>query len=85
MAQIRRLRRIPSVAEIVRVIDEANGVGGFRRLTGLSKQSVTNAKRDNRLSAKTFIIVTEELHRLNCRAPAALWGIIDPRTARRAA
>lgn len=64
------------------VIDALGGTGATQSLIGRKwAQSVSNWRKNNRLPADTFLILTRELARLGFTAPAALWGIAEPAEA----
>lgn len=63
------------------VIEALGGPAATARLTGRKDQHVWNWKRDGRLPAKTFLIVSQELQSRGLTAPPALFGIDEPERA----
>lgn len=79
-----RIRRLATASE---VIDFCGGTVATANLIAstlphVKKQHVSNWRRDGRLPHDTFLLFAAELKRRNARAPAELWGIIDPAVAK---
>jgi DNA-binding XRE family transcriptional regulator len=60
------------------VVDALGGTTKSARLLECSLQVVTNWRTTDRIAAKYYLILTNELNHLGYRAPASLWGIEDP-------
>lgn len=86
------IRRLKTVTQIERAIDEAKGLGYFRQLIKNSrpdlkrgKQCFTKYRAKNSLPHDTFKIFELELASISCSAPPSLWDITEPPKARAAA
>lgn len=82
MSQPRRrsrpLKELRSARAIIAEIGNGKGNGPIAELTGRKTQHVTNWKKEGRLPADTFLVVSAKLAELRCRASPALWGITEP-------
>lgn len=77
MNEIQKLR---TVAQVI----EAIGRERVQRITKRRSNNITNWKASGRFPPDTFLLLQGELQRVNCRAPAALWGITETRSQRAA-
>jgi hypothetical protein len=87
-----KIRRLRTVTQIEKAIDEAKGPGHFRALIKNSKpnlkrgkQSFANYRASNRLPHDTFKLFEAELTSIACSAPSSLWDITELPKARAAA
>lgn len=63
------------------VIDAMGGTGKMAEWLGSTPQNVSNWRRQNRLPAKTFIALSDELARRGYSATADLWGMAEARAS----
>jgi len=76
--QGRALIELRSVRDIIAKIGGDEGNGPIAALTGRKTQHVTNWKKEGRLPADTFLVVSAKLAELDCYASPKLWGITEP-------
>ena len=74
----RALVELCSARAIIEKIGGKDGNGPIAELTGRKTQHVTNWKKEGRLPAETFLVVSKRLAELNCYASPKLWGITEP-------
>lgn len=67
----------PSLTTVEAVV-ESIGRARLYEITGLSPQSVTNALRDNRLHARLYLLIQEELKPKGLSVDPALFGMAVP-------
>lgn len=54
-------------------------------LTGRGCNFLWNWQNAGYFSPNTYVVLTDELRRIDCRAPARLWKMIEAKTKKRAA
>lgn len=64
------------------VIDALGGTAAVARIAERTMQSVTNWRAANRLPAETYLVLQAALKQRKLKAPADLWGIREPGSAR---
>jgi hypothetical protein len=66
--------------------DVIGAIGRLRlqQLTGKRTNNVTNWSAAGRFPPETYVVMQQELRRINCRAPDSLWRMIVPKKMRAA-
>lgn len=71
-----QLSQLDTVAAVLKTLGGASAVAG---LTGRTPNAVHNWKSFAKFPANTFVVLHDALRAKGFTAPAALWGMVDPR------
>jgi hypothetical protein len=60
------------------VMAALGGTTAVARLTNRKVTAASNWQSFDKFPANTFVVMTEALRRIGKRAPASLWGMVEP-------
>ena len=60
------------------VFEKLGGIDAVAELTGAGYRAAHNWKAAGAFPPKTYIALTNALERVGCKAPPALWNMVEP-------
>lgn len=70
---------LPELRTTAEVIEALGGVAAVALLTGRKYSAAFNWKGFVKFPSDTFVVMQAALERAGFRAPASLWGMVEPR------